>query len=603
MTVTALLIRLMAGYVLGYLHVFTLVNMLLLLTAQDLNGYCVQTADAAFVRIDPNRLQFFEYESISFDCAGFHGPSEWRVIKNNPTNSTQWETSAPSLNINPAFVSHSGEYWCENGEGERSNTVNITVTGGDVILESPAVPVMEQQTVTLHCRKKTTSSNPPADFYKEDHFIKTGYKGKIVFHNVSKFNEGLYKCSISGPPRTITRELDGCQSNLLLPHLKRQQLKRLHAFPLRYQQHNQTQLFQAFDHVTEADPDIATYANVVRHKKKRGCRNANSANHQETYAIVSTKRKDRVSGDANVAGATKKNSKKKKRADQHCAEKAAGPVILQSPALPVMEGEAVTLSCRNKTSSLYIADFYKDGILKSTGYHGNTTIPRVSKSDEGFYKCNILRCWRVSRELARLLECLNAFLQRPQCQELIRVKQVKTQTMYDDPAVRIVPSRLQLFEYKSVSFDCEGLNTTAGWRVVRKVKGKVSVCVSTWVKTAASVCAIKPAYPTDSGEYWCEAGEERSSAVNISITAGSVILESPAQPVMEGDSVTLRCRSRMTSSAHIADFYKDGLLVGSGSTGEMTIRAVSKSDEGLYKCSISDFGESPESWLAVRRFR
>ena len=35
-------------------------------------------------------------------------------------------------------------------------------------------------------------------------------------------------------------------------------------------------------------------------------------------------------------------------------------------------------------------------------------------------------------------------------------------------------------------------------------------------------------------------------------------------------------------------------------TARMTIYNVSKSDEGLYKCSMSGLGESPESWLAVR---
>ncbi|XP_067436034.1 low affinity immunoglobulin gamma Fc region receptor III-A-like [Thunnus thynnus] len=164
---------------------------------------------------------------------------------------------------------------------------------------------------------------------------------------------------------------------------------------------------------------------------------------------------------------------------------------------------------------------------------------------------------------------------------------------------RIIPTRLQVFDYSSISFNCEGY-TTDEWSVVRKIKGEVSPCVSNWV-TTAYVCAIKPAYPTDSGEYWCEAGEgERSNTVNITITAGSVILESPVLPVMEGDGATLRCRSKKTSAAHIADFYKDGLFFGTSSIGEMTIQSVSKSNEGLYKCSISDFGESPESWLAVR---
>lgn len=64
--------------------------------------------------------------------------------------------------------------------------------------------------------------------------------------------------------------------------------------------------------------------------------------------------------------------------------------------------------------------------------------------------------------------------------------------------------------------------------------------------------------------------------------------------------MTLRCRTKITSVAHMADFYQDGVRVGTGSSGEMTIRRVSISDQGLYTCSISDYGESPGSWLAVR---
>ncbi|MEQ2227218.1 hypothetical protein ILYODFUR_035569, partial [Ilyodon furcidens] len=35
----------------------------------------------------------------------------------------------------------------------------------------------------------------------------------------------------------------------------------------------------------------------------------------------------------------------------------------------------------------------------------------------------------------------------------------------------------------------------------------------------------------------------------------------------------------------------------------MTLSKVSKSDEGLYKCSISGAGKSPESWLAVVKIK
>ncbi|XP_033182408.1 low affinity immunoglobulin gamma Fc region receptor II-like, partial [Anabas testudineus] len=166
----------------------------------------------------------------------------------------------------------------------------------------------------------------------------------------------------------------------------------------------------------------------------------------------------------------------------------------------------------------------------------------------------------------------------------------------------IIPSRLQLFDYGSISFNCESSNSTTEWKVFRRLKGEVGMCVSNWETTAHSVCAIKPVYLSDSGEYWCQTtGGKKSNTVNITVTDGSVILESPVLPVLEGEAVTLRCRIKKTSSAHMADFYKDGLFIGTGSFGEMTIKKVFKFHEGLYKCSIYDFGESPESRLSVRR--
>lgn len=78
-----------------------------------------------------------------------------------------------------------------------------------------------------------------------------------------------------------------------------------------------------------------------------------------------------------------------------------------------------------------------------------------------------------------------------------------------------------------------------------------------------------------------------------------MILESPALSVMAGANVTLRCRRRNSSNV-IAGFYKDGGLIGESSTGEFTIHRVSRSDEGRYKCSTSEDGESPQSWLTIR---
>uniref|UniRef100_A0AAX7TT42 Ig-like domain-containing protein n=1 Tax=Astatotilapia calliptera TaxID=8154 RepID=A0AAX7TT42_ASTCA len=87
--------------------------------------------------------------------------------------------------------------------------------------------------------------------------------------------------------------------------------------------------------------------------------------------------------------------------------------------------------------------------------------------------------------------------------------------------------------------------------------------------------------------------------VHLTVTGGSVILQSPVLPVMEGDDVTLLCKTKTTPSNLPAAFYKDGSLIRKQPTDHMTIQHVSRSDEGLYKCDISGHGESPSSWITV----
>ncbi|CAI5660997.1 unnamed protein product [Oreochromis niloticus] len=168
----------------------------------------------------------------------------------------------------------------------------------------------------------------------------------------------------------------------------------------------------------------------------------------------------------------------------------------------------------------------------------------------------------------------------------------------DAVSLRVVPNRLQFFEYESVTFHCDGVDYC---EVLHNFKGKVESCSKTNKRTpTGSSCTFKIVYTDDSGEYWYETeGGNRSNIINLSVTAGPVILESPAAPVLMEETVTLSCRNKTASSNFKADFYKYGSQIHKSSTGNMTIQRVSKSDEGLYKCSISGTGESPESWLKV----
>uniref|UniRef100_A0A673WA43 Ig-like domain-containing protein n=1 Tax=Salmo trutta TaxID=8032 RepID=A0A673WA43_SALTR len=255
----------------------------------------------------------------------------------------------------------------------------------------------------------------------------------------------------------------------------------------------------------------------------------------------------------------------------------AGAVILESPALPVTEGDSVTLRCRYQgTPSDLTAVFYKDGSLIRTETTGEMTIPAVSKSDEGLYNSSAHDLF-----LSLLLSLsLSSDISLP-------------------ASLSVSPDRSQFFKYESVSLSCEVQGNSTGWRVVRNPeRGNHTECNTDWGTPQGSSCIVS-LISSDSGVYWCESGSgEHSNAVNITVPAGAVILESPVLPVTGGDSVTLRCRYQGTPSDLTAVFYKDGSLIRTETTGEMTIPAVSKSDEGLYKCYNSE-GESPESWMTV----
>ncbi|KAJ8377084.1 hypothetical protein SKAU_G00076640 [Synaphobranchus kaupii] len=80
---------------------------------------------------------------------------------------------------------------------------------------------------------------------------------------------------------------------------------------------------------------------------------------------------------------------------------------------------------------------------------------------------------------------------------------------------------------------------------------------------------------------------------------GPMIIQSPAQPLAEGSSVTLRCL-HWQQSANTTAFYRDGVEILSSNSTEMTIRNVTREDQGHYKCTDSNGTESPESWLSVQ---
>ncbi|KAM4611647.1 uncharacterized protein ACJ7VT_012325 [Polymixia lowei] len=183
---------------------------------------------------------------------------------------------------------------------------------------------------------------------------------------------------------------------------------------------------------------------------------------------------------------------------------------------------------------------------------------------------------------------------------------ITSAAMFPPASLKVRPDRSQFFTYDRISLRCEGLRDFAGWTVTRNsTEGTFEPCQSGWGILGNFSCSIDDAYPDDSGIYWCESSTgERSNAVNITVTAGPVILETPILPVLVEDDVILVClykeENRQSTSNFPAQFYKHGSFIGAQPTGEMIIHSVSTADEGLYKCKHPAKGESKESWLVVR---
>ncbi|XP_053089235.1 B-cell receptor CD22-like [Pangasianodon hypophthalmus] len=261
------------------------------------------------------------------------------------------------------------------------------------------------------------------------------------------------------------------------------------------------------------------------------------------------------------------------------------PTVRVNPQSSVYTGDTITLSCELQQSTgwefLWYKNYQQLQLLNSEQAH--TLNVTVNNSGETVYQCRARRNYDYYTEFG---------------------DPVRIAARGESPPVSLIinPSRTQHFSNDSLSLSCEDQSNSTGWTVRRYKHNKRVLDCSRWGSVTGSTCKISFLSTTRTGVYWCESESgENSNPVNITVHDGDLILESPVHPVTEGHPLTLRCLYRNTNSSNLrADFYKDGAVLQTQTTGEMILYNVSKSDEGFYHCKHPERGKSLKSWLSVR---
>ncbi|XP_055085113.1 carcinoembryonic antigen-related cell adhesion molecule 5-like [Periophthalmus magnuspinnatus] len=169
-------------------------------------------------------------------------------------------------------------------------------------------------------------------------------------------------------------------------------------------------------------------------------------------------------------------------------------------------------------------------------------------------------------------------------------------------SLSVSPDRAQHFTDDVITLSCGFNSTGADSTVWRRFSDHRLSQQCNWTK---SKCEFSLREET-SAVFWCESGSgEMSNAVNISVHR-DIILMSPVSAVTEGQSVSLSCKLN-TGTFTSVQFYKNGKMIQNGTEPELNITAVSRSDQGFYKCEgqrklrpTPKTVISPESWMSVK---
>ncbi|CAI5669351.1 unnamed protein product [Oreochromis niloticus] len=540
------------------------------------------------VTLQPSWTQIYSGETVTVRCEiqggeGAQWTYEWRAAKlNTPPTSNEHR-------IIRATESDSGGYSCRGRRDyfftEWSDIITLTVSykpKSKLRADNTAVPV--GGSVTLTCSVNPSSSSGWKYYwYRAEKSSEALTTQDAVFHSngqISVSQEGLYRCRGGrGNPVYYTEDSQSVRIGKTVTVSNRPVVTLYPNWSEIYRGETITVRCEIHGGDTEWDYEWETNSMIKAPNQNeyriRSASSSNSGNYRCKGRMKSSQHKTTEWSDS----VTLTVSDNKPR-----------PVLTVSPSW-LSPGASVTLNCEvEHPSAGWSFYWYKavpDLSEKSSSYE---LLPDGSGTAQDSYIIHgqthtagyVCRAGRGDPEYHT---------------DHSQPKFVWSADVHSAASLTVSPDRVQHFTSDSVSLTCEGNFTE--WRV-RKFSEDGRL-YSDCRRMTGSTCNINTS-KSDTAVYWCESGSgEFSSAVNITVQndGNGPILVSPVHPVTEGASVSLSCSLRTQKILSNVFFYHNDKLIQNDTRGELKISAVSKSDEGFYKCQYSG-RESAQSWMSVK---
>ncbi|XP_024661861.1 Fc receptor-like protein 5 [Maylandia zebra] len=583
-----------------------------------------RVSSKAVVSLDPSWPLIFSGEKITVRCQiSLGGSTEWEYEWSKPDSSTVMANNA-YLNLNASVIS-SGSYRCMGKNKQElysvtewSDVITLTVSGNrpKASISADSRVFLEGDTVTLTCSVTPSTAGWSYYWYRGKKTSEPLTMAEVVLHSdgqIGVSQEGDYWCRGGrGNPVYYTDYSDVIS---IKKTVRNRPAVTLHPnWPEVYSGETITLKCEIPGRDTEWDYEWATSSSHQPPNQNEYKINSVSTSHYGHYWC-----KGRMRSAQQNSTMWSASFELKIVYERH-------PVLTVSPSW-LSPGASVTLNCEVEHPSAGWSFYWYKLIKQESGmYHPYLYYPYdyYSRHRHRIHHNRINRLYKYELLPGSISgTAQDSYIIHGQTHTAGYVcragrgdpeyhtdhsqpKFVWSADVNSAASLTVSPNSVQHFIYDSVSLNCSG--NSSQWRVMTFTQDgylrELRECGNRGIMTE-STCNIDRHWflRYQDAVSWCESESGLfSNGINITALSTDVILVSPVHPVNEGDSVALGCKLRRGNFNSTVAFYKNGKLIQNDDREKLNIPAVSKSDEGFYKCDYSGH-ESPESWMSVKGSR